>query len=108
MSKSIKKVAAIGGIIAAPFTGGASLALTGAVMASEMMKTPSATGSAMPEVAAAPTAAAPTAVDPAAIAAREDQKKRQAAAAGLSANTLTGAGGLSSKANTQMKSLLGS
>lgn len=53
-------------------------------------------------------ASAPTAVDPAAIQAREDQRKRQLAASGLSANMLTGAGGLSSKANTQMKSLLGS
>lgn len=58
---------------------------------------------ALPEVAAAPTA-----VDPAALQAREDQRKRQLAASGLSANVLTGAGGLSSKANTQAKSLLGS
>lgn len=53
-------------------------------------------------------ASAPTAVDPAAVQAREDQRKRQLAASGLSANVLTGAGGLSSKAKTQMKSLLGS
>lgn len=58
---------------------------------------------ALPEVAAAPTA-----VDPAAMQAREDQRKRQLAASGLSANVLTGAGGLSPKANTQAKSLLGS
>lgn len=58
---------------------------------------------ALPEVAAAPTA-----VDPAALQAREDQRKRQLAASGLSANVLTRPGGLSSGANTQMKSLLGS
>ena len=50
----------------------------------------------------------PTAQDPEALAAREDQKKRQAAAAGLSANVLTGAGGLKTQANTGLKSLLGS
>lgn len=42
------------------------------------------------------------------MAAREDQKRRQAAAAGLSANVLTGAGGLKTKASTGLKSLLGS
>lgn len=52
--------------------------------------------------------AIPTAQDPAALAAREDQKKRQAAAAGLSANVLTGAGGLKTPAITGLKSLLGS
>lgn len=50
----------------------------------------------------------PTAQDPEALAAREDQKRRQAAAAGLSANVLTGAGGLKTQANTGLKSLLGS
>ena len=52
--------------------------------------------------------AIPTAQDPEAMAAREDQKRRQAAAAGLSANVLTGAGGLKTQANTGLKSLLGS
>lgn len=52
--------------------------------------------------------AIPTAQDPEAMAAREDQKRRQAAAAGLSANVLTGAGGLKTSANTGLKSLLGS
>ncbi len=52
--------------------------------------------------------AIPTAQDPEAMAAREDQKRRQAAAAGLSANVLTSAGGLKSAANTGLKSLLGS
>ena len=52
--------------------------------------------------------AIPTAQDPEALAAREDQKKRQAAAAGLSANVLTGAGGLKTQASTGLKSLLGS
>ena len=50
----------------------------------------------------------PTIQDNATIAAREDQKRRQAAAAGLSANMLTGSGGLKAQANTGMKSLLGS
>lgn len=52
--------------------------------------------------------AIPTAQDPEAMAAREDQKRRQAAAAGLSANVLTGAGGLKTQASTGLKSLLGS
>lgn len=51
--------------------------------------------------------AAPTAQDPQSVAAREDQKKKQAAYAGLSANVLTKPGGLTSQANTQLKSLLG-
>lgn len=51
---------------------------------------------------------APTAQDPQALAAREEQKKRQAAYSGLSANVLTKPGGLSGAANTQLKSLLGS
>lgn len=51
--------------------------------------------------------AAPTAQDPQAMAAREDQKKKQAAYSGLSANVLTKPGGLTSQANTQLKSLLG-
>lgn len=50
----------------------------------------------------------PTAQSPEALAAREDQKRRQAAAAGLSANVLTGAGGLKTQASTGLKSLLGS
>ena len=57
--------------------------------------------------ASAPSAI-PTAQDPEALAAREDQKRRQAAAAGLSANVLTGAGGLKTQASTGLKSLLGS
>lgn len=63
------------------------------------------TGSTVP--VAAPDAA-PTAQDPAALASREEQKKRQAAYAGMSANVLTKPGGLSGGANTQLKSLLGS
>lgn len=50
----------------------------------------------------------PTAMDPDTLAAREAQRKRQALAAGLSGNILTGAQGLTSQANTQLKSLLGS
>lgn len=51
--------------------------------------------------------AAPAATDPQPLAAREDQRKRQAAYAGLSANTLTRPGGLTSRASTRPKSLLG-
>lgn len=51
--------------------------------------------------------AAPTAQDPQSMAAREEQKKRQAAYSGLSANVLTKPGGLTGGANTQLKSLLG-
>lgn len=51
----------------------------------------------------------PTSVSPDTLAAREAQRKRQAAYAGLSANILTGAAGLAgTAANTQLKSLLGS
>lgn len=50
----------------------------------------------------------PVAVSDDTLAAREAQKKRQLAAAGLSGNILTGAQGLSTPANTSMKSLLGS
>lgn len=50
----------------------------------------------------------PTAQDPDALAAREAQRRRQLAAAGLSANVLTGSQGLAGNAYTNMKSLLGS
>lgn len=53
-------------------------------------------------------AAAPTAVAEETQAAREALRKRQLAAAGLGGTMLTGAGGLSSSANTAGKSLLGS
>lgn len=52
--------------------------------------------------------ATPTPLDPDVQAAREAQKKRQQAYAGLSSTVLTRPGGLSGGANTQMKSLLGS
>lgn len=52
--------------------------------------------------------ATPTAMDPDTLAAREAQKKRQLAAAGLSGNILTGQQGLTTPASTSMKSLLGS
>ena len=61
---------------------------------------------ALDPIQAAPDAA-PTGQDPQSVAAREDQKKKQAAYAGLSANVLTKPGGLTSQANTQLKSLLG-
>jgi len=50
----------------------------------------------------------PVAVSDDTLAAREAQKKRQLAAAGLSGTILTGSQGLSAPATTSMKSLLGS
>lgn len=50
----------------------------------------------------------PVAVSDDTLAAREAQKKRQLAAAGLSGTILTGSQGLSAPASTSMKSLLGS
>lgn len=50
----------------------------------------------------------PVAVSDDTLAARDAQKKRQLAAAGLSGNILTGSQGLSAPASTSMKSLLGS
>lgn len=50
----------------------------------------------------------PVAVSDDTLAARDAQKKRQLAAAGLSGNVLTGSQGLSTPATTSMKSLLGS
>ena len=52
--------------------------------------------------------ATPTAVSEGTLDAREAQRKRQLAAAGLSATNLTGAGGLSGAASTATKTLLGS
>ncbi len=52
--------------------------------------------------------AVPVAVSEDTLAARDAQKKRQLAAAGLSGNILTGSQGLSAPASTSMKSLLGS
>ena len=54
------------------------------------------------------TESVPIAVSDDTLAARDAQKKRQLAAAGLSGTVLTGAQGLSSPASTSMKSLLGS
>lgn len=50
----------------------------------------------------------PVAISDDTLAARDAQKKRQLAAAGLSGNMLTGAQGLATPASTSMKSLLGS
>lgn len=50
----------------------------------------------------------PTAVSDETMAAREAQRRRQLAAAGMSGNVLTGSMGLGTPASTQMKSLLGS
>lgn len=53
--------------------------------------------------------AAPTPLDPDVTAAREAQRKRQQAYAGLASTVLTRPGGLGgTSANTQMKTLLGS
>lgn len=51
-------------------------------------------------------AAAPVAAE--GLDAREAQRRRQLAMAGMAGNQLTGPSGLSGTANTQMKSLLGS
>ena len=56
----------------------------------------------------AATESIPTAVSDETLAAREAQRRRQLAAAGMSGNVLTGSLGLGSQASTQMKSLLGS
>lgn len=64
--------------------------------------------SAEPATTPGATPTTPTPLDPDVQAAREAQKKRQQAYAGLSSTVLTRPGGLSGGANTQMKSLLGS
>ncbi|MCY1447204.1 hypothetical protein D9M71_638120 [compost metagenome] len=90
MSKSIKKIARV-----------ATFGLSDAILPS----TPETTGS----TAAVPTpAATPSVTGEEASAAREAQRRRQLAAAGLGGTMLTGAGGLSGAANTAGKSLLGS
>lgn len=62
-----------------------------------------------PEAPSAPTAvdSTPTEVDPAVSAAREDEKRRRAAAAGLGSTILTGSQGLAAPATTGQKTLLG-
>lgn len=50
----------------------------------------------------------PVAISDETMAARDAQRKRQLAAAGLSGNILTGSQGLAAPATTSMKSLLGS
>lgn len=50
----------------------------------------------------------PTAVDEGVLAAREAERKRQLAAGGLAGTNLTGSGGLTGRATTAPKSLLGS
>lgn len=51
--------------------------------------------------------APPGQLDPAVLQAREDEKRRRAMAVGQSSTILTGAGGLTSAANTGQKTLLG-
>lgn len=55
-----------------------------------------------------PVEASPTAVSDDTLAARESQRKRQLAAAGMGGNQLTTSRGLSTPATTSAKSLLGS
>ena len=89
MSKAVKKVVSV-----------ATLGLSDSILG----------GADAPSVA--PTVQAPdttpTPVGEETSAAREAQRRRQLAAAGLGGNTLTGASGLSSAATTAGKSLLGS
>ena len=66
-----------------------------------------ATGSEQASAAATEAASVPIAISDDTLAARDAQKKRQLAAAGLSGNILTGSQGLSAPASTSMKSLLG-
>lgn len=92
MGKKIKKIANI-----------ATFGLAGAALNALSPDKPAATEGqqVIPE-------ATPTAVSEGTLDAREAQRKRQLAAAGLSATNLTGAGGLSGAANTANKTLLGS
>ena len=109
MSKKIKKTLAkfdIGGQLLSKFglpdpIGDALGVSPGAVAAAEAADA-AATGS------TTAAEAIPTAVSDDTLAAREAQRRRQLAAAGLSANVLTAPGGLTGGANTQLKSLLGS
>ena len=100
MSKKIKKIANV-----------ATFGLSGAAekLALDPIQAALGMGKQQQDVTGSVAApdAAPTAQDPQSVAAREDQKKKQAAYAGLSANVLTKPGGLTSQANTQLKSLLG-
>lgn len=103
MSKKIKKVA---NIATFGLAGAAESLALDPLKAALGLATPGSTNDTTGSTAAPDVA--PTAQDPAVQTAREEQKKRQAAAAGLSANVLTASGGLKTAANTQLKSLLGS
>lgn len=59
-----------------------------------------------PDMPKAP-APLPTEQDPAVLAAREDEKRRRAVAAGQDSTILTGAQGLAAPASTAQKTLLG-
>lgn len=89
MGKTVKKIASV-----------ATLGLSDAILSSQA---PATTGSSQ----VAPDTS-PTAVSEGTLDAREAQRKRQLAAAGLSGTNLTGASGLSGAANTATKTLLGS
>lgn len=90
MSKVVKKIASV-----------ATLGLSDSILSS-----PKPEKAASPTEVAAPEAA-PTAVSEQTLDAREAQRKRQLAAAGLGGTNLTGSMGLGA-ANTSVKSLLGS
>ncbi|MNG23413.1 hypothetical protein D3C84_1080130 [compost metagenome] len=81
----------------------ASVATLG--LSDAVLSTPEAVGSTQAAVAAPDTT--PTAVSEGTLEAREAQRRRQLAAAGLSGTNLTG-GGLTTAANTGAKTLLGS
>jgi len=102
MSKKVRKIASVATLgaseLAAKPIESAIGAVTGALSPQQAI-----TGSTVE----APSST-PTAVDADVQAARDAQRRRQLAAAGLSSTILTGAGGLSSQATTQSKTLLGS
>lgn len=89
MGKAVKKVVSV-----------ATLGLSDTILNAQA---PAATGSGIPAPETSPTAVSEGTLD-----AREAQRKRQLAAAGLSGTNLTGASGLSGAANTATKTLLGS
>lgn len=89
MGKTVKKIASV-----------ATLGLSDTILKSQA---PATTGSTQITPDTSPTAVSEGTLD-----AREAQRKRQLAAAGLSGTNLTGASGLSGAANTATKTLLGS
>lgn len=86
---------------------GSDRALSPTEAAEKAAKDAAAAGSAQ-TASAEESASIPVAVSDDTMLARDAQKKRQLAAAGLSGNILTGSQGLAAPATTSMKSLLGS